>query len=76
MNYVDIRIPQLAKTVDCKLEEHVKIAVLLCQLSVILLGRKEEGMLFLPSQKKILAKEQTLAEQGVASGQTLLLLFI
>ncbi len=76
MNYMEIRIPQLAKNVDCRLEEHVKISVLLCQLSEFLLGRKEEGMLFLPSQKKVLVKEQTLAEQGVLSGQTLLLLFV
>ncbi len=76
MNYVDIRVPQLAKTFDCKLEEHVKISVLISQLTVLLLGRRAEGILFSLNQKRVLQKEQTLLEQGVVSGQTLLLIFI
>ncbi|MFT3984426.1 MAG: EsaB/YukD family protein [Lachnospiraceae bacterium] len=76
MKYVDIRVPQLAKTIDCKLEEHVKISVLISQLTVLLLGRRAEGILFSLNQKRALQKEQTLLEQGVVSGQTLLLLFI
>lgn len=76
MNYMDIRVPQLAETFDCRLEEDVKISVLLRQLAVLLPGRKEAGVLFSLSQKRMLNSDRTLQEQGVISGQTLLLLFI
>ncbi len=76
MNYMDIRVPQLAETFDCRLEEHVKTSVLLRQLAVLLLGRNEDGVLFSLDQERMLKSDQTLQEQGVVSGQTLLLLFI
>jgi len=76
MNYIDIRVPQLAETFDCRLEEHVKTSVLLRQLAVLLLGRNEDGVLFSLDQERMLKSDQTLQEQGVVSGQTLLLLFI
>ena len=73
---MDIRVPQLAETFDCRLEEHVKTSVLLRQLAVLLLGRNEDGVLFSLDQERMLKSDQTLQEQGVVSGQTLLLLFI
>lgn len=46
MVFVDIRIPQLAKTYDFRLDEKTETAVLIRQISVILFGKEVQGALF------------------------------
>ncbi|HOO26917.1 MAG TPA: hypothetical protein PLU43_00515 [Lachnospiraceae bacterium] len=76
MVFVDIRIPQLAKTYDFRLDEKTETAVLIRQTSVILFGKEVQGALFDLTQKQILCGNRTLTGQGTVSGHTLLLLFI
>lgn len=73
MFYIDIRVLQLAETYDFKLEEEVEINVLIRQITVILFGKEETGVLFDLTGQMELCSELNLSEQGVRSGHTLLL---
>ncbi len=73
MRYVDVRVPQLARTYDFLLDEKVPVEDVMESLMQNLLGEERNGLLFSVQNKRLLIPARTLEEQEILSGQTLVL---
>lgn len=73
MIYVDMKIFSMRKTIDLKLDETISVNELLKEVTNVFSIGSTEKRLISVNQKRVLAANGNLLEQGVKGGDTLIL---
>jgi len=74
MIYVDMKLFNMRKTVDIKLDEEILVSELLDEIEAYFPIKRELSFFFSTRNKQLLNEDESLKNQGILGGDTLILI--